>query len=244
MGGAVDIVQTTSYYPFGLVMNQMNGNTALGYRKNKYLYNGKELQDDNMNRLYTCQVAGQDLKTINYSPNGNITVKTDAGTYSYDQAKTNAVTGLAGNKGTVSGTEQDITYTDFNMTSSVTELPYEIQYTYSPDNGRIKSVLKNNGSTVKSKYYSFGYEKETAGSAERQIHYINGPFGLEAVLIKAGETTTTYYTETDHPGSITGLINPDGTYAEQLSYDACLPVRSKAKAGGGRTESLTYQIPG
>ena len=46
LGGAVDIVQTTSYYPFGLVMNQYNGNTATGYSKNKYLYNGKELQDD------------------------------------------------------------------------------------------------------------------------------------------------------------------------------------------------------
>jgi RHS repeat-associated protein len=46
LGGAVDIVQTTSYYPFGLVINQMNGNTATGYNKNKYLYNGKELQDD------------------------------------------------------------------------------------------------------------------------------------------------------------------------------------------------------
>ena len=48
LGGAVDIVQTTSYYPFGLVMNQYNGNTAAGYSKNNYLYNGKELQDDKM----------------------------------------------------------------------------------------------------------------------------------------------------------------------------------------------------
>jgi RHS repeat-associated protein len=46
LGGAVDIVQTTSYYPFGLVMSQMNGDTLTGYDKNKYLYNGKELQDD------------------------------------------------------------------------------------------------------------------------------------------------------------------------------------------------------
>jgi RHS repeat-associated protein len=48
LGGAVDIAQTASYYPFGLVMYQYNGNTATGYQKNKYLYNGKELQDDKM----------------------------------------------------------------------------------------------------------------------------------------------------------------------------------------------------
>jgi len=46
LAGAVDVVHTTSYYPFGLVMSQMNGNTLPGYGKNKYLYNGKELQDD------------------------------------------------------------------------------------------------------------------------------------------------------------------------------------------------------
>ncbi len=35
--GPVDIVQTISYYPFGLVMSQMNGNASTGYSKNKYL---------------------------------------------------------------------------------------------------------------------------------------------------------------------------------------------------------------
>jgi RHS repeat-associated protein len=45
-GGSVDVVQTTSYYPFGLVMSQTNGTTSSSSRKNKYLYNGKELQDD------------------------------------------------------------------------------------------------------------------------------------------------------------------------------------------------------
>ena len=48
LGGAVDIVQTTNYYPFGLVMNQTNGNTSPTYQKNKYLYNSKELQYDKM----------------------------------------------------------------------------------------------------------------------------------------------------------------------------------------------------
>lgn len=48
LGGAVDIVQTTSYYPFGLVMKQYNGNTSPDYQKNRYLYNSKELQDDKM----------------------------------------------------------------------------------------------------------------------------------------------------------------------------------------------------
>jgi RHS repeat-associated protein len=47
LGGAIDVAQTTNYYPFGLVMNQ-GGNTNPTNQKNKYLYNGKELQDDKM----------------------------------------------------------------------------------------------------------------------------------------------------------------------------------------------------
>jgi hypothetical protein len=53
-------------------------------------------------------------------------------------------------------------------------------------------------------------------------------------MIKQPGTETFYYNETDHLGSIIGLINSDGTYAEQYSYDACLPVRSEAKAGERR----------
>jgi hypothetical protein len=48
LGNTIDVVQSTNYYPFGLVMNQVNGNSSPDYKKNKYLYNGKEQQDDKM----------------------------------------------------------------------------------------------------------------------------------------------------------------------------------------------------
>ncbi|MBN2349614.1 MAG: hypothetical protein JXJ22_12280, partial [Bacteroidales bacterium] len=52
MTGPVDVVQTSDYYPFGLVMSQNNYTTPAGYSENKYLYNGKELQDDNLNGTF------------------------------------------------------------------------------------------------------------------------------------------------------------------------------------------------
>lgn len=48
LGGAIDIVQTNNYYPFGLIMSKTNGNSSPAYRKNKYLYNNKEILSDNM----------------------------------------------------------------------------------------------------------------------------------------------------------------------------------------------------
>ncbi len=46
LGNGIDMAQTTSYYPFGLAMVQNNINNNSSYPKNKYLYNGKELQDE------------------------------------------------------------------------------------------------------------------------------------------------------------------------------------------------------
>jgi|WetSurMetagenome_2_1015567.scaffolds.fasta_scaffold00004_20 RHS repeat-associated protein len=46
LGGSLDIVQTTSYYPFGLVMVQSDNLSVGDPLKNKYLYNGKEMQSE------------------------------------------------------------------------------------------------------------------------------------------------------------------------------------------------------
>ncbi len=173
---------------------------------------------DNMNRLQTSQV-GQSTYTINYSTNGNITYKTDVGSYSYDNSKKNAIIGISDNPGTIIS-EDSLRYTSSNMTSYLEVDPYIVEFTYGPDDQRIKSVLKYNGNMQKTKYYSGSYEKDSTSSEVKEFHYISCPFGLVAVLIKEGETTNLYYTETDHLGSIIGLMNSNGTYLEQFSYDA------------------------
>jgi RHS repeat-associated protein len=55
--GRPEVMQVTDYYPFGLVMNQENY-FASGVLSNKYLYNGKELQDD--------ELAGNSLGWYDY----------------------------------------------------------------------------------------------------------------------------------------------------------------------------------
>ena len=45
--GQPEVMQLTDYYPFGLIMNQQNY-FADGVLSNKYLYNNKELQDDEL----------------------------------------------------------------------------------------------------------------------------------------------------------------------------------------------------
>lgn len=174
---------------------------------------------DNLNRLCTYQVSGQTGYSAIYSNNGNITSKTDAGSYTYDPTKLNAVASVTNPLGIIPTNEQKIDYTGFNKAYHITDGTYVQDITYGPDNQRIKSVLKNNGTVIKTKYYAPGYEKEIKPGVTRELHYVSCPYGLVAVLIKQGGTTTTYFTETDHLGSITGLMDANGTYVEQFSYD-------------------------
>lgn len=50
--GSLNIVQKAHYYPFGLVMKQTNEYSDPSYSKNKYLYNGKEYQDETLNQKF------------------------------------------------------------------------------------------------------------------------------------------------------------------------------------------------
>ncbi|HJZ41739.1 MAG TPA: DUF6443 domain-containing protein, partial [Bacteroidales bacterium] len=51
-GGAIEVMQTMDYYPFGLSMTPPNANPSSDYSENKYLYNGKEIQDDKLNGTF------------------------------------------------------------------------------------------------------------------------------------------------------------------------------------------------
>jgi len=173
---------------------------------------------DNMDRLTT--ITRQDTPlSISYVGNGNIATKHDAGTYGYDPGKTNTVTSIKSNPNTISHIQQDVTYTSSNMTNTVTEGSNNITYTYGPDNKRIKSILSYNG-TVKTKYYTSGFEREIINSSTRDLNYIYSPYGLVAIIIKQDAIETKYWVETDHLGSLIGLYNESGSIVERYSYDA------------------------
>ncbi len=142
--------------------------------------------------------------------------------------------------GIISSNNQTIKYTGFNKAYQITDGTYVQDITYGPDNQRKKSVLKNNGTVTKTKYYAPSYEKEIKSGVTRELHYVSSPYGLVAILIKQGGNTYSYFTETDHLGSIIGLINADVSYAEQFSFDPCLSVRSAAKAEGRRRNPTNW----
>jgi len=214
--GYVDSIRTGSSTQ-RFIFNNYTGNlTNRTFQKPGSTLLSESFTYDNMDRLLTSQVGQNPVISCNYLTNGNISYKTDLGTYTYDPGRKNAVTNLTGSCANALDT---ITYNAFNLTSGITQGSNALQIMYGPDNMRIKTILTGNQS-VRTKYFSPGYEKDSTSTVVKQIHYIGSPYGLEAVLIKQGQNVTTYFAETDYLGSIIGLMNAGGTYAEQFSYDA------------------------
>lgn len=214
--GYVDSIRTGSATQ-KFIFNNYTGNlTSRTFQKPGSTLLSETFTYDNLDRLLTTQVGQNPVISCNYLTNGNIDSKTDLGTYTYDPNRKNAVTNLSGSYANALDT---ITYNAFNLTSGITQGSNALQIIYGPDNMRIKTILTENQS-VRTKYFSPGYEKDSTSSGVKQIHYIRSPYGLEAVLIKQGQNVTTYFAETDYLGSIIGLMNPGGSYAEQFSFDA------------------------
>ena len=68
--------------------------------------------------------------------------------------------------------------------------------------------------------YADNYEQRTVNGTTTTYHYVASPDGLAAVYVKKNGTTTPYYVETDHLGSIINLFDASGTKQFSATYDA------------------------
>ena len=194
---------------------------------------------DNLNRLTSTAVNNVQQLVLSFDGNsgsslGNIISKTDAGNYVYNNQKINAVAYVTNPAGSrtppdiISQNQQDITYTAFLKTSTVSENNYLITYTYGGDYQRIKSVLQQNGSVTETKYYIGEYEKQIKNGITRELHYISAGNGLCAIIDVESGTTNIYYTYTDYQGSILTVTNASGIVMAEQNFDAWGRYRNPA----------------
>jgi RHS repeat-associated protein len=202
--GVQDLEMTWQY-------NTGNLTQRKDYTKNKW----ETFTYDTQNRLTSATVNGASAVTIAYENLGNITSKTDAGTYSYDGNKINAVASVSNPNSTIPLLQQNINYNSFQQPTSIAENGNNLAYTYGSDYNRIKSVL-NKGGVITTRYYFGDYEETTTSGVEKKLAYIGSPAGLIAIV---EGTNIVHYTYTDHLGSIVAAQKDDGTFYEQ-NFDA------------------------
>ena len=180
---------------------------------------------DNLNRLTNENVYNGVQLTTGFALNGNITSKSDIGTYTYGEAGPHAVTGLTNTTGTLlPAFDQTVDYTAFNKASYISQGDYSYYITYGPDRQRSKTVLNQSPgeTTILTKYYAFGdYEKETTDDCTRHLHYIAGGDGIAAIYVKYDNAPDSlYFILKDHLGSIVGAINNETGTVFRQNFDA------------------------
>lgn len=194
---------------------------------------------DYLNRLLTTKVNTVQQLNVSYDGSsgasiGNITSKTDAGNYTYDGQKNNAISYVTNPAGAqvppavISQNQQNITYTAFGKAATITESTYQLAYTYANDYQRIKGVLKQNGTVIETKYYLGTYETQVRNGVSRQLHYIDAGNGLCAIIVREGTTNNVYYTYNDYLGNILTVTNAAGTVIASQNFDAWGRYRNPA----------------
>ena len=182
---------------------------------------------DDLDRLTESEVIGSNFPVgLNYASNGNITDKTDAGAYYYNNSHPNQVEHVI--KPTwsdnISQNDQDITYNAFNKAELIEENGYTLEFTYGHDDERRKTVMTSSNGTEYTKYYSnLAEEIEMQGNNDVYIEYISCGSGLTALNVIEGNganTNTMYYVYTDHLGSILTLTDESGNVVHKQNFDA------------------------
>ncbi|WPV66931.1 FG-GAP-like repeat-containing protein [Chitinophaga sp. LS1] len=226
--GAMTQTSTPGVFQMNYSFDPLTGN--LNSRKDMIRNLDEVFTYDNTNRLLTSKINNVQQLNITYdgagSSFGNIKTKTDAGNYTYNDQKVNAlafITNPAGSQvppSVISQLQQDVTYTAFNRTSTITEGSNQLTYAYGADYGRIKGTFKQNGALAETRYYLGGYERQIKGSVTRDIHYIEASNGIGAILTKEGSAVTVYYVYHDYLGSILTVTDASGNVIASQNFDA------------------------
>lgn len=198
---------------FGYNFNAATGN--LNWRKD----NTRNLQEnfnyDNLNRL-----TGFGGTTITYDIKGNITDNSTVGSYDYgNNSKPYAVTAVTPYGTAIPLRDQDITYNGMQRPATITENGYVATLSYDDGGDRVKMVLTHNGTTQLTRYYLGGqYEMDVEANTERL--YLGGDaYSSPAVYVKEAGNWNIYYICRDYQGSITHIVNANGSLKQELSYD-------------------------
>lgn len=215
VGGGPGTTLKSFIYDFNAITGNLNSRMDIKYNKSEYF------GYDDLNRLRRAQYASPttfpSLIDLAYADNGNINQKSDAGSFTYDVANRVSKIDPFIN---IPSTTQYTNYTAFNKIRDITEGSIKAAFTYWPD-GERASMEVFGGQNPRKVYYAPGYEKIVkAGNPDRQLSYIDNGNSLVAIMETVGSTQNRYYVLTDYLGSITQILNTNGTIIEEKSFDA------------------------
>jgi RHS repeat-associated protein len=166
--------------------------------------------------------------SLQYQPSGNIDVKSDVGTYTYDPKHPHAVSGIAGSSpiygydetgNQTSRPGASIAYTAFDLPSTMSALgaaEMDTSFDYDGDQKRIRKTVGGD-ETI---YAGDLYERVTGAMGVQHLYFI--PAGSATVVLTRaqGAADAVVYVHGDVLGSADVVSDGNGGVIERRSYDA------------------------
>ncbi|WP_422025256.1 RHS repeat domain-containing protein [Pyruvatibacter mobilis] len=233
-GSATDDVQDLDYVydTIGNVTQRQDHLVGTSGLTEDFLY-------DQLNRLTSSHVAGQTAQTVTYDAIGNITSKSDVGTYSYLGAGgPHAVASISGtvnttytydaNGNTLTGHGRTMTWSTFDKPLSIARGGNTLNFTYGTERQRVTQT----DPTATTYYLS----TDATAHLEKEVNAQTGLAKYQAYITASGAMVAAFsqieqpapdpdqevmrYYHGDNLGSISVITDETGTVVERLSYDA------------------------
>jgi RHS repeat-associated protein len=224
-GGSGVQNQSFLYDEMGNVTQRQDNN--LGLTESAYY--------DNDYRLSYTKLSGTTNLSLGYSPNGNITSRSDVAggaTWTYSPTQIHAVTQAGSsayqytydaNGNATSRQGSSIAWTSYNYPTSASagsgSTAETVSFAYGPDRSRWQQSYTGNGTTETTDYIGGLLELVTSGGVNDYRHYIYA--GGEPVAMYSRKSTgviTFSYFLSDHQGSLADITNSSGTVDVQESF--------------------------
>jgi len=182
--------------------------------------------DDN-DRLSWVEENSQNIMSMSYTPNGNITEKSDIGSYTYDNtSKPHAVQTVQNSRDKINYNEQNIVYNPWNKVDNIWQTDdtdfYYYFAQYGPDLQKVYSTMDKTYHREYDKFTWGDYEEKTVDGITTRYYYVSGADGLVGLHTEkdapSGTVTNNYVLITDHLGSITMMVDSYDDYNE-IRYD-------------------------
>ena len=173
---------------------------------------------DNLDRLDYSTRNGVTNLVLGYDALGNLTSKSDVGSYSYDATKKHAVVSAGSNSyaydanGNVTNRNgSTVLWTSYDRPFRLYGPDAWTQLHYGPDRQLWQQVTTTAGVAETTTYVGELLERVSKSGVTTWKHYVEAPTGTAAVYLRRSDgTADTYYLTHDHLGSTDKVLNAAG----------------------------------
>lgn len=176
--------------------------------------------------------------TLDYDVLGNITHKSDVGSYRYDGVKPHAVSAVSGKTNSsftydaqgnmLSGLGRVITgYTSFNKPIEIRKGNASTRFQYGVNQQRYERIDRNENGVTQTIYLD-STEIIKQPNGQTTFRYYIGDFAIFEKTVGKASSSVIRYLHKDHLGSVIAISNQNGEIEERFSYDAWGKRRSSS----------------